>query len=227
MSKVKFKNIALAIVAALCFMYLAIYPYILCILDIIIYRYPISLIIDSIFDFSNATNFIACAIIMVGIFTKFDKIAFTASAGFFLLSIFESAVSYFISSIQNSWHYDDFLYIVSDLLYILAFFLMFAVGVLFTIFFFMKKELNKILKLAVFLPIIIWAIATFIALIPFVIYILEDISYSGIYLRWIIRFVLFRGPYLLSLLAQLVGFTAVAFKLISSEKVKTSTEVVL
>ena len=221
MSLTKRKISITVIIAAACFALLAFLPYFQSIITSILQfsglTYFINNLFSIIFDFGNATNLLACIVMAVGIFTKFDKIALTASSGLFWIRTLVS----FITSFRYSFQYVKTINIIISVLtnssILFAYFSIFAIAVLLTILLFTKKEAPKFLKLLLFIPVVILAVPFFISTI---------ISFISIFSS-IIRY--YNASFLLNIIIPnifgifqkvllIIGFTAVAIKIADLKK---------
>ena len=132
MSITKKKISISAIIAALSFLFLAFYPYFLNPIHNILlgqsFSVIIRIIINSILNFSNIINFIACIITAVGIFTKFDKIAVAITSALFWFSSLFTLISGIINSIKFAYFRMNIVQVISLLSNIFIYFLMFAVA---------------------------------------------------------------------------------------------------
>ncbi len=230
MAKSKFKNIALAIIAAFSFIYAGFFPYIVDVLDFLVnhksFEELIRDLLYTIFNFPNTAFLLASLVIAIGIFTKFDKIAFTISSALFWLGSFVFSFTYFFDAIKYNYLTNDFfnevLYIISYFTYPLAYFLMLGIGIWLTIIFFKKRETPKFLNIVIFIALAVWCLALLLELIPLFAEIPNTIIKS-----WgsnaILEFFVFRCNYLFNLFLQFIGFTAVAVKLADFKKRSKNT----
>ena len=211
-----------AIIAAISFIYLAFCPYVLnpIIYNIILGQPFLSIIrsfFASIFALNNIINFIACLVMIVGIFTKFDKIAATITSALFWLSSLINLITLFINA-NKMGHFAHLpLSVFSQLSFMFSYFLMFAVSLWLTIMFFTKKEPPKFLKVLIFVPVAILGLIFLFSFISNLIGLITNLL-SGMYGKFLLysMFTVFGGIF--STLVLLIGFTAVAIKLADLKK---------
>ncbi len=215
-----------AIIVALSFIYLALCPYILNPIYNILLGQPFVMIISnlfkSIFNFGNIINFVACIVIAVGIFTKFDKIAVTITSALFWVGSLVSLISGIINSIKYDYYRIEFVSVLSILANMFVYFLMFAIALWLTILFFTKKETPKFLKILIFVPVAILAIiflasfiTNFFALITHLI--------NGLSSKFLLYSAFSVFARIFNTFVLLVGFTAVAVKLSGFKKKPKNT----
>ncbi len=155
MSRLKEKlNITnITIIAA--FLYLAFSPYCLSFLYNMIngvpFRYFVEAFFSSIFNLSNVFNFLACGVIIVGIFTKFEK--FTAAGGT-LLYWFSLVISFFVSIINAvSYKYSlSASLILKHLANGFLYFIIFLVLAAYLLFDLLKKPVPDFMKYVALVP---------------------------------------------------------------------------
>lgn len=226
----KTKNLILAFIATLSFLYASIFPYFSYLLSFIVYKNEFSIrgLLNYITsNFEDVFFLLGFVIIAVGILTKFDGIALTASSALLWLGSVISAVTYFIDAVRYNYFKSGFLseisYILSDFTFPLAYFLMFVVGIWLTILFFKKKDMPKILNVLIFVALAIWCFAFLLLLIP---YSIDMIPNFQRYLKdgVIVDFIIMRGAYLVNIFSQLIGFAITAFVLADFRKKTSITE---
>lgn len=226
MSITKKKISISAIIAALSFLYLAFCPYFLAPIYNLLLGQPltalISTFISSIFNFSNIINFVACFIIAIGIFTKFDKIALTITSILFWISSLVSLISGIINSIKYDYYRMNLVSVISILANMLVYFLMFAVALWLTILFFTKKETPQFLKILIFIPVAILAIIFLASFITNFIAFITNLV-SGLYVKFLLYSAFSVFARIFNTLALLVGFTAIAVKLTGFKKKPKNT----
>lgn len=215
-----------AIVAALCFGLLAFQPYLLNITTNLLSLHDFGFILKNIllsfFYLGNSVNFIACIVMAVGLFTKFDKIAVSVSSGLFFLSTLISVINSFKSLFKYSKFLNIILSFVSNSSILFAYFLFFALSLFLAILLFNKKEAPKFFKFLFFVPVVILAITFFLSTI------ISSISIFSSLPRY------FNTDYTVNIiipniwggfqrLLLIIGFTAVAIKLADLKKKPKNT----
>lgn len=226
MSLTKKKFSVSAIIAALSFLLLAFVPYFTSTLYYLIMSNGISFIlkniISSIFNLSNIVNFFACIVMVVGIFTRFDKIAFTVTSGLFWLVTLINIITSIVNSVKYNFYQITFISVLSQLTYLFIYFLFFALGIWFAILFFAKKETPKALKILIFIPVAILAITVCVSFFTGIISLITNLveGYSGkiaFYLTVSSLINIFNSFVLL------VGFSTAAIKLANFKKKPKNT----
>ena len=226
MSLTKKKISVSAIIAALSFLYLAICPVFLNPIYGLILENPFGIIlrnlISYIFSFGNILNFLACLFIVIGIFTKVDKIAVTVTAAIFWLSSLIGLITNIANSIKYEYYTLTFAAVINSLSYMFAYFLLFAIALWLTILFFTKKETPKFLKLLVFLPIVVLAIIHLFSFFSNASGIISVLSAhaNG---KWVIYSLFSNLASIFNRLIAFIGFTAVAVKLANLKKKPKNT----
>jgi hypothetical protein len=215
-----------SIIAAISFIYLAFCPYIINpIFNILLghnFNVIIRIIVNSIFNFGNIINFLACLITAVGIFTKFDKIAVAITSALFWLSSLVTLISGIINSIKYGYFRMNAVQLISLLSNMLSYFLIFAIALGLTILFFKKKETPKFLKIVAFIPVIIFALILFFAFLNDALHIFSLIV-DGVNIGYILNTLLFNALYLSDDFALVIGFGAVMAKLTDLKKKPKNT----
>ena len=215
-----------AIIAALSFLFLAFYPYFLNPIHNILlglsFSVIIRIIINSIFNFGNIVNFIACIITAVGIFTKFDKIAVAITSALFWFSSLFTLISGIINSIKFGYFRMNIVQVISLLSNMFIYFLMFAVAAWLTILFFKKKETPKFLKVLIFVPVAILAISF---LSSFITNFFASITHlaSGLPLKFFLYSAFSVFSRIFNSFVLLVGLTAIAVKFANFKKKPKNT----
>lgn len=226
MSLTKKKISISAIIAALSFLYLAFCPYFINpIYNAILgqtFTMIIKNLISSIFAFGNILNFVACLTIVVGIFTKFDKIAFAVTSAIFWLSTLIGLISGIINSVKYEYYTLGFATVVNSLSYMLVYFLMLGVAIWLTILFFTKKETPKLLKVLIFLPIAILALIHFFSFFTNVSDIISMLT-AGASGKWFLYSVFSNCVSIFNRIIIFIGFVAVAVKLADFKKKSKNT----
>ena len=153
------------------------------------------------------------------IFTKIDKLAVTLASGLFWLS---SEIA-FIKSIVILIKYEIFFKfldsIFTDLLSGSVYFLMFIIGIWFTILFFTKKKTPKFAKVVVFLPAAIMALLLCIRFVGNTIDIFKAISQYGN----VVYSILENTIHTFNTLVLFIGFLSIAFKFADVKKKPKNT----
>ena len=215
-----------SVIAALSFIYLALCPYVLNPIYNILLGQPLASIFRNffsvIFNFGNALNFIACLVIAIGIFTKFDKIAITITSALFWLSSLISLISLFANAIKMGYFAHVMTSAFSQMSYMFAYFLMFAVSLWLTILFFAKKETPKFLKVLVFIPVAVLAIIMLITTITSFIALVTNLI-SGLSSNFLLYSLFSTLIGIFNKLVLLIGFTAVTVKLANFKKKPKNT----
>ena len=226
MSLTKKKFSISALIACLAFLYLAFSPAVLNPFYNIILGQPFRTIISnffaSIFSFGSIISFIACLTTAVGIFTKFDKIAFAITSALFWLSSVISLITSIVNSFKYEYYQLGFGNIFSNLTYILTYFLFFAVALWLTILFFAKKETPKFLKGLVFVPVAILLLICFFAFFTNVSAIISAFV-NGLGCKWMLYSIITNLMSIFNRFVLLIGFTAAAFKLADLKKKPKNT----
>lgn len=223
MAKSKIKLNAWAIIAAISFLFLAFAPY-LSSLTLNIFRdQPIHMMltnfIKSIFNLGNTVNFLACLGVTICIFTKIDAIGVTLASGLFWISNLVALIKTLSIIIKYGLFFRVLGSTFTEVLELTAYFVMFVVGVLFTILFFMKKSAPVFAKVVAFLPALILLVLSVIRFIGNTGNVITAITtgYDVLYslvsnsTSTINTFVLF------------IGFMAIAFKLANFKKKPKNT----
>ncbi len=215
-----------SIIAAISFIYLAFCPYIINpIFNILLghnFNVIIRIIVNSIFNFGNIINFIACVITAVGIFTKFDEIAVAITSALFWLSSLVTLISGIINSIKYGYFRMNAVQLISLLSNMLSHFLIFAIAIGLTILFFKKKETPKFLKIVAFIPVIIFALILFFAFLSDALHIFSLIA-GGVNIRYLLNTLLFNALDLSDDFALVIGYAAVMIKLTDLKKKPKNT----
>lgn len=215
MSKLKKKISIWAVITALSFLYLAFIPYVSSpVYNILLglgFPYIIKNFFASLLNLSNIIHFIACLLIAIGIFTKFDKIAVAAGSAMFWLSSIVSLILNIINSIKYGYSL-GFGYFASTFFHLLAYFLLFAVALWVTILFFAKKPTPKIAKIIIFVPIVILAFILIFAFFSNTSNVISALT-SGQAFKWTLYSIVINSMNTFNTLISLVGFTAAAFKI--------------
>ena len=218
MSITKKKISISAIIAALSFLFLAFYPYFLNPIHNILlgqsFSVIIRIIINSIFNFGNIVNFIACIITVVGIFTKFEKIAVAITSALFWFSSLFTLISGIINSIKFGYFRMNIVQVISLLSNMFIYFLMFAVAAWLTILFFKKKETPKFLKVLIFVPVAILAISFLSSFIT---------NFFALPLKFFLYSAFSVFSRIFNSLVLLVGLTAIAVKFANFKKKPKNT----
>ena len=226
MSITKKKISISAIIAALSFVYLALCPYVLNPIYNILLSQPFGMVIrnflTSIFNFGNIINFVACIVIAVGIFTKFDKIAVTITSALFWVSSLVSLISGIINSIKYNYFRMNIVQVISLLSNMFVYFLMFAVALWLTILFFTKKETPKFLKVLIFVPVAILAIIFLASFITNFFALITNLV-NGLSSKFLLYSAFSVFTRIFNTFVLLVGFTAVAVKLSGFKKKPKNT----
>lgn len=222
-------NIA-AVITTISFLYLAFIPYITNVFYNLIlgidFTYVIRNLFSAIFNFGNAVHFVGCLLIAIGILTKFDKIALAASSSMFWLSILISLISNIINSTKYNYRL-EVRYYLSTAFSLLIYFLFIAVGVLFTIFFFMKKPIPKLLKITVFVPVALLAISLIITFFSNTSNVISAFT-GGFNIEWVIYLLISNSVSTFNAFVNLIGFTVASFKIAEisfKKKTKNTVEI--
>ncbi|MBO5210404.1 MAG: hypothetical protein J6B80_00570 [Clostridia bacterium] len=225
MSLTKKKLNIWAVVAALSFLYLAFIPYIMSPIETILisegFGYIIRNFFSALFNISNILSFVANILLAVGILTKFDKIAVAGACAILWLS----GVISLITNIANSIKYGyklGFSYYFSSAFNLFTLFLLFAVTLVFAIFYFSKKPIPKLLKIALFIPVAFIGISFIFSFFTNTSNVISAIA-SGQELKWTIYSIVINSMNTINGLIRLVGFTAVAVKLADFKKKPENT----
>ena len=215
-----------SIIAAISFIYLAFCPYIINpIFNILLghnFNVIIRIVVNSIFNFGNIINFLACVITAVGIFTKFDKIAVAITSALFWLSSFVNLITLFINANKTGLSAHFPLSVFSLLTHMLSYFLIFAIAIGLTILFFKKKETPKFLKIVAFIPVIIFALILFFAFLSDALHIFSLIA-GGVNIGYLLNTLLFNALDLSDDFALVIGFAAVMVNLTDLKKKPKNT----
>lgn len=226
MSLTKKKFSISALIACLSFLYLAFSPAVLNPFYNIMLGQPFRTIISnffaSIFSFGSIISFIACLTTAVGIFTKFDKIAFAITSALFWLSSVINLITSIVNSFKYEYYHLGFGNIFSNLTYILTYFLFFAVALWLTILFFAKKETPKFLKGLVFVPVAILLLICFFAFFTNVSAIISAFV-NGLGSKWMLYSIITNLMSIFNRFVLLIGFTAASFKLADLKKKPKNT----
>ena len=235
MSLTKKKFSISALITCLAFLYLAFSPAVLNPLYNIMLGQPFRTIISnffaSIFSFSSIISFIACLTTAVGIFTKFDKIAFAVTSGLFWLSTFINLIRLVIRLGANNYYQPILINIFSNLPYLFVYFIFFALGVWFAILFYNKKETPKALKILIFIPVAILAITVCVSFFTSIVSLITNLV-EGYPSKITLYLIISTFVNIVKQFVLLIGFIAVAIKLSNFKKkpkntVEISEEVVV
>ena len=215
-----------SIIAAISFIYLAFCPYIINpIFNILLgldFNVIIRIIVNSIFNFGNIINFIACVITAVGIFTKFDKIAVAITSALFWLSSLVTLISGIINSIKYGYFRMNAVQLISLLSNMLSYFLIFAIALWLAILFFKKKEVPKFLKIIAFAPVIIFALILFFTFFGDVSNIISPLT-DGAPFRYFFNTLIINSSSIFNRLVLVIGYAAVMAKLTDLKKKPKNT----
>ena len=223
MAKSKIKLNAWAIIAALSFLYLAFAPYLSSLILNLFQDQPIHIMlvnfVKSIFNLGNTVNFLACLAVTICVFTKIDAIGVTVACGLFWLTNLIAL----IKTISILAKYGLFLQFLgstfTEVLELAVYFVMFAVGVWFTILFFMKKSAPVFAKIVAFLP----------AVILLILFVIRFFGNTGNVITSLTNGSNFLYSFAMNSIstfntfALLLGFIAIAFKLANFKKKPKST----
>ena len=215
-----------SIIAAISFIYLAFTPIVIDpFLNLIMGNSFADVIrhsISSMLSLRSIICFWSYIIIVVGIFTKFDKIAVAVSGALFWFNTLISFIETIIHSIR--YHYTlGFGGVVSALSYLLADFLVFAIALWLTILFFKKKETPKFLKIVAFAPVAVFALILFFSFFSDISNIISVISAIGVNIRYLLNTLIINLSGMFDRLVLVIGYAAVMIKLTDLKKKPKNT----
>ncbi len=236
MPKLKKKINISAVIATISFLYLAFIPLITTPLYNIIlgndFLSIIRILISTIFSLGSIVHFIGCIIFAVGIHTKFDKIAYAAGSTLFWLSVLISLISNILNSVKYNYKLGVG-HFISTGFSLFIYLLFIAVGVLFTVFFFIKKPLPKILRFAVFVPAALLGISLIFTFFSNTSNVISSFGHNAGF-KWVLYSVLSNSIGTINSLVNLIGFVTaglkiaeISFKKKSDNTVKISEDVVI
>ena len=215
-----------SIIAAISFIYLAFTPIVIDPFSNLIMGNSLSGVInhliDTIFEFRNILIFWSYIIIVVGIFTKFDKIAVAVSAALLCFNTLVSFIETIISSIR--YHFTiEFDTVVLALSYMLAYFLVFGIALWLAILFFKKKETPKFLKIVAFAPVAVFALILFFSFFNNVSDMISLISAIGVNMKYLLNTLIIDSSETFNRAVMIIGFAAVMIKLTDLKKKPKNT----
>ncbi len=226
MSSTKKKVSISAIIAALSFIYLAFCPYILNPIYNLILGQPFNMfiryLISSIFSLGNILNFVACLVIVIGLFTKFDKIAVTVTSALLWFTSLLNLINLIINAINTNHFAHIPASTFSQISFMLVYFLMFAVALWLTVLFFTKKETPKFLKVLVFVPVAILLLICFFSFFTNISAIISAFV-TGTSGKWLIYSLVINVTSIINRFILVLGFTAAAVKLADFKKKPKNT----
>lgn len=210
-----------SIIAAISFIYLAFCPIVVNpILDLIMgnsFSAVIRHSITSMLSLHSIICFWSYIIIVVGIFTKFDKIAVAVSAALLWFNTLISFIETIISSIR--YHFTiEFNTVVLALSYMLAYFLVFGIALWLAILFFAKKPTPKFLKVFAFAPVMVFALILFFSFFNNVSDMISLISAIGVNMKYLLNTLIIDSSETFNRAVMIIGFGAVMVKLTGLKK---------